>query len=90
MFASHWPWAEKLSCRRDDLGPPAKRTCTACWRGISRVNVVWSVVHVASVTLEVTRHVERELVTVKQQDRARIGNRCRLARTQGSPTPDHG
>ena len=36
----------------------------------------WSVVHVPSVTAEDTRHVERELETVKQ-DRTRIVNRVR-------------
>jgi transposase len=47
----------------------------------------WSVVHVPSVTAEDTRHVERELETVKQ-DRTRIVNRVRgLLATQGVRLP---
>src|SRR5260221_5774377 len=47
----------------------------------------WSVVHVPSVTAEDTRHLERELETVKQ-DRTRIVNRMRgLLATQGVRLP---
>src|ERR1700730_12496404 len=47
----------------------------------------WSVVHVPSVTAEDTRHLERELETVKQ-DRTRIVNRVRgLLATQGVRLP---